>query len=201
MSRHPISGHGSKAVSQNYTQQFQFFEHMLRSLKMRSQSNTERLRNEINLVFNTVAQYDSKISVQIGQAAQMDSSAMRTISLQTLIFLPATFISVGSPIPLSYPFTKTEQRQAIFSTSFFNFTPATDTSPAQWRISEKFWVFWAIAVPLTVVTICCWLFWHRFFPYKPIGLLQEEDTNTGTAGLLSRRAFSQPRKVATYSLG
>lgn len=89
-----------------------FYLHMMKSLKSRAQANKERLLNEITLVrnslhflmitwlrlgkaFNTVAQYDSRISVQIGQAAQSDSAAMKTIAFLTLAFLPATFISVS----------------------------------------------------------------------------------------------------------
>lgn len=88
----------------------EFYAHSLESLRLRSVSNKQRLENEITLVsysidgsirralrekaFHTIAQYDSQISVQIGQAAQYDSAAMKTISFLTLAFLPATFISV-----------------------------------------------------------------------------------------------------------
>jgi hypothetical protein len=44
--------------------------------------------------YNTVAQYDSRLSVQINKAVQIDSAAMKTIAYLTLAFLPATFISV-----------------------------------------------------------------------------------------------------------
>lgn len=128
-----------------------FYLHMMKSLKSRAQANKERLLNEITLAFNTVAQYDSRISVQIGQAAQSDSAAMKTIAFLTLAFLPATFIS------------------AIFSMSFFNFTPGQDGAPDKWSISEEFWLYWAVAVPLSAATVTLWLFWHRFFPPKIIG--------------------------------
>lgn len=83
---------------------------LLRSLYLRSKALEDRLRNEINLVcvairietiivmiqqaFNTVAQQDSRITVQIGRAAQIDSAAMKTISVLGLVFLPGTFICV-----------------------------------------------------------------------------------------------------------
>ena len=46
--------------------------------------------------FNTVAQHDSRIAVQIGKATQVDSAAMKTISVLGLVFLPGTFICVRS---------------------------------------------------------------------------------------------------------
>jgi hypothetical protein len=42
-----------------------------------------------------VAQYDSRLAVGIGKAARGDSAAMRTIAFITLLFLPATFVSVS----------------------------------------------------------------------------------------------------------
>jgi hypothetical protein len=105
------------------TSGLRFAEHMLQNLKYRSNSNTDRLRNEINLVhpfhnkfwtaktnnrqaFNTVAQYDSYVSVQIRKAAKADSSAMTTIAFLTLVFLPPTFISVDIFLILSILFNR-----------------------------------------------------------------------------------------------
>ncbi|RYP36265.1 hypothetical protein DL767_003418 [Monosporascus sp. MG133] len=52
----------------------------LRSLKLRSQSNDKRLENEINLAFNSIA--------------HSDNTVMKSITILTMSFLPATFISV-----------------------------------------------------------------------------------------------------------
>ena len=52
---------------------------MIGSLRYRSISNRERLQNEIQLAFNSVAQYDAGITVDIGRASQTDSAAMKTI--------------------------------------------------------------------------------------------------------------------------
>lgn len=70
---------------------------LLNCLYLRSKALQERLQNEINLVvfaishkrieliipqaFNTVAQHDSRIAVQIGKATQVDGAAMKTISM------------------------------------------------------------------------------------------------------------------------
>ncbi|CZR58840.1 uncharacterized protein PAC_08732 [Phialocephala subalpina] len=124
-----------------------FYHHTLNSLRCRSESNKERLLNEIQLAFNTVAQYDSQISVKIGRAAHSDSAAMKTIAFLTLTFFPATFIS------------------AIFSMSFFNYDPDSD----RWTVSKQFWIYWVVAIPVTCVTALVWSFWHKLFPMKQIG--------------------------------
>lgn len=99
-------------VASHQTQQdLAFHKQVLQNLLARSHALDGRLRNEINLVdqfakllelrinfgqaFNLVALRDSTTNVQIGIAAQNDSAAMRTISLVTMAFLPATFVSVG----------------------------------------------------------------------------------------------------------
>jgi Mg2+ and Co2+ transporter CorA len=142
------SNHSSKHIHQRLL----FHKHMLDSLRHRSSSNKERLMNEIQLAFNTIAQYDSGISVDIGRAAQIDSAAMKTISFLTLTFLPATFVST------------------IFSMSFFNYSPDSGS----WTVSDKFWIYWAVAIPLTIVASVVWYYWHKVFPSTLIGDKNED---------------------------
>ncbi|PSN59119.1 hypothetical protein BS50DRAFT_580199 [Corynespora cassiicola Philippines] len=59
-----------------------------------------------------------------------------------MAFLPPTFIS------------------AVFSMSFFNYSPAQDGQANAWSISDKFWIYWAFAVPLTCLTMAVW-FWQQ----------------------------------------
>ncbi len=46
---------------------------------------------------------------------------------------------------------------AIFSMSFFNY----DASSGEWSVSSNFWMYWAVAVPITVVTLLLWHIWGR----------------------------------------
>ncbi|KAK1830702.1 hypothetical protein QBC39DRAFT_353043 [Podospora conica] len=118
-----------------------FLEHTMHSLKARSQSNRDRLINEIQLAFNVVSQYDSQTSVAIGRATQYDSYSMRTVTFLTLAFLPATFIS------------------ALFSMSFFDLD-----DDMNWRVSGKIWMYFAIAGPVTLISLSVWFFWQKFLP-------------------------------------
>lgn len=139
------------------TQGYMSFQlQMLKNFRSRSQANHERLNNEITLAYNMImqrdskvmmsigqaAKEDSKVMVAIGQAAKDDSTAMRAIAVVTMAFLPATFTA------------------AVFSMSFFNFAPGTGAHHGSWTISRKFWVYWAVALPLTGITIATWFLWQ-----------------------------------------
>lgn len=78
---------------------------LLQCINRRSQALEERLRNEINLAFHIATEHDSLIQAQIAHAANVDSSAMKTISILGMIFLPGTFISVSLPIFPSHFFS------------------------------------------------------------------------------------------------
>ncbi|KAI0110212.1 hypothetical protein F4814DRAFT_426228 [Daldinia grandis] len=134
-------------ASESVHRQLLFCKHMLNNLRHRSISNRERLQNEIQLAFNTVAQYDAGISVQIGRAAQLDGASMRKVAFVTMMFLPATFLS------------------AVFSMSFFDFQADSDS----WNVSSKFWIYWVFAIPITAATSLLWHFWHKIFPLTPVG--------------------------------
>ncbi|CAG5189834.1 uncharacterized protein ALTATR162_LOCUS12095 [Alternaria atra] len=133
------SGNEPEAPSQVRTH-IAFQASMLRNLLLRSQSNKERLQNEIALTYNMIAQRDSQVMTGLGEAARRDSGAMRTIAVVTMAFLPPTFLS------------------AIFSMSFFNYTP--EQGSAGWSVSGKFWVYWVCALPLTCITLMIW-YWRQ----------------------------------------
>ncbi|KXH50031.1 hypothetical protein CSIM01_07289 [Colletotrichum simmondsii] len=139
----------------NYThQRLQFFEEMITSLQERSASNKARHFNEISLAYNMVAQSDARISVAIGRATQRDSEAMKTVAFLTLLFLPATFVS------------------AVFSTSFFDYDSASDS----WNVSGKFWVYWVVAIPITLITALLWYYRHHMSPPGGFDILRRADS-------------------------
>ncbi|KAM7209980.1 hypothetical protein V8F06_014637 [Rhypophila decipiens] len=145
-----------------------FMEHTMQGLKARSSSNRERLLNEIQLAFNVVSQYDSKTSVAIGRATQYDSYSMRTIAFLTLALLPATFIS------------------ALFSMSFFNFDADNG-----WLVSGKIWIYFAIAGPVTMVTMSVWSFWQKLLPPDLV-----TDVELRKRGLHGTRGYHSGREDA-----
>ncbi|EAW12870.1 uncharacterized protein ACLA_013010 [Aspergillus clavatus NRRL 1] len=130
----------------------------LQSLAFRSQSLGERLHNEINLAFNLVS--------------QKDGAMMKTVAIVSMVYLPGTFISVRCALPLvdrtwvaGCVGGKADQKQGLFGTNFFNMS--NDPAAPAWMVSANFWLYWAIAVPLTCATMAIWALWHYFPHYYP----------------------------------
>ena len=93
-------------------------------------------------VFNLVNQHDSQVnatiateSANIAREARSDSSSMKTIAALTMVFLPGTYIA------------------AIFGMNFF------DYSTGSIHVSARWWLYVAITVPMTVLTIGTWWAW------------------------------------------
>lgn len=86
-------------------------------------------------------QRDSFMNYQIAVAAKADSSAMRIISVVTMVFLPPTAVAT------------------IFSMSPF-FAGLEDLLAVD--MSPKFWLYWAVAIPLTVLVLLVWSCWLRW---------------------------------------
>ncbi|KAJ5085299.1 hypothetical protein N7532_010070, partial [Penicillium argentinense] len=125
--------------------QLGFSQSCLNSLRHRSISNEKRLQNEIQLAFNTVAQHDASVTVKISQAMMSDNTALKTLAFVTFIFLPPTFIS------------------SIFSMAFFDFSPDSG-----FTVSKDMWIYWAFAIPTTLLTGVMWQYWHKFAPRKQV---------------------------------
>jgi hypothetical protein len=47
--------------------------------------------------YNMIAQRDSQVMTELGEAARRDSGATRTIAVVTMAFLPPTFLSICAP--------------------------------------------------------------------------------------------------------
>ncbi|OAX78783.1 hypothetical protein ACJ72_06908 [Emergomyces africanus] len=78
--------------------------------------------------------------------SQTDSAAMKIISAVGLIFLPGTFIST------------------LFGMNFFDFSVDGNTGKQTFAMSDKFWVFWAISLPVTGAVILAWAVWDFWYP-------------------------------------
>lgn len=111
-----------------------------------------------------VTQQDSRAATRISESVQRDSAAMKTIAALTMMFLPATFVSVSSKLTTKMLYQRGNVVQAVFSTSFFNFSPGaqsiSQSADGEWVISHKFWIYWAVSGPLTVFTVALWFLWH-----------------------------------------
>ena len=45
--------------------------------------------------------------------------------------------------------------------SFFDYQPARGAGKEDYTVSNKFWVYWALAIPLSFIMLLIWLFWEK----------------------------------------
>ncbi|KAK1148192.1 hypothetical protein N8T08_010837 [Aspergillus melleus] len=133
----PDSRQKGRGVYLHTQQRLYSLAKQMHSLKTRSRSLTERLHNEINLAFNIVSQ-------RYGRDAQSDSAMMKTVGVVSLVYLPGTFVSLTGA-------------KGLFGTNFFDFAPGDDSD---WKTASTFWMYWAVTIPLTLVTVVIWALWH-----------------------------------------
>ncbi|KAF2460461.1 hypothetical protein BDY21DRAFT_335495 [Lineolata rhizophorae] len=111
-----------------------------------------RLHCEESVLYNLISQRDNQTNIQlaassrdVAEATRSDSRAMKTISMMTLVFLPATFVS------------------SVFSTTVFDFQNwGTDDRVA----SSAWWVYFLVCVLLTVITFSIWYVWTTHYIRK-----------------------------------
>ncbi|KAF2035891.1 hypothetical protein EK21DRAFT_53237 [Setomelanomma holmii] len=117
-----------------------------RALLLEITCNQKIAQSQLEIVYNLVAQRDNKDSLKmaatqtdIANTTKEDSFAMRTIAIMSIFFLPGTFVS------------------SFFSMGMFNWQAAKGVSV----LSSRFWIYWAVTVPLTLLVFSIWLFWLR----------------------------------------
>lgn len=124
-----INSSGNDRILQSWEDihsQLSFLRSCLGSIRCRSTTNEKRLQNEMQQKYSRAAQ-------ETAEFARIDSAAMKKIAYVTLIFLPPTFIC------------------ALFSMSFFNYS-----LDSGWSVAKEFWIYWASAIPTTIVIILIW---------------------------------------------
>ncbi|KAL8828646.1 MAG: hypothetical protein Q9170_006512 [Blastenia crenularia] len=119
----------------------------------------DRIRIQLSVVANFIAQDDSRTNIAVAEASRRiafetkrDSDAMKTIAALTMVFLPATFVAT------------------LFGMVFFT----TDASSASgFRVNSLWWIYLAVIIPLTMLTVGVWLGWLRWVTWRR---LQDEES-------------------------
>ncbi|KAF9880188.1 hypothetical protein CkaCkLH20_02142 [Colletotrichum karsti] len=132
------------------------------------QRESNKASSQLQIIYNLVAQRDNQsnydmanLSLQIARTAKDDSFAMFTLATMSIIFLPGASIAT------------------LFSMELFNWSPENGES----TVNPRFWIFWAVAVPLTLVVLTVWLLWLKMHRRR------EERRSKASAGDLIRQRF------------
>lgn len=155
-------------------------DHKVTSLISVTQKVHERATMQLAVLFNIIAQKDSKVSIEIAAASRAlamenkkdqrisiaiakasreiaveskrDSSSMKTIAAVTMLFLPGTFIA------------------SLFATPMFQWS-----ATAGLQVESHIWIYWAVSIPLTLLTIGMWWVWLKFTTARERAQLQDAD--------------------------
>jgi hypothetical protein len=57
--------------------------------------------------------------------------------------------------------------------SFFSLSVDDQTGQQKWVMSQKFWIYWVITIPLTIVTLLCWTYGQRELAAKRLKAWKE----------------------------
>jgi hypothetical protein len=111
----------------------------------------QRVQVQIAALFHLIAQQDNAIAFETASATRsiakdslQDSSSMKMLALVAMFFLPGSFVA------------------ALFSAPLFDWDSAnsnSDRSSITVGTKPQFALFWAVAVPLTVVTFGLYAMW------------------------------------------
>ena len=113
----------------------------------------ERMALQLNVLYNFVAQMDNALNAQLAAAAGRDSTSMKILAFISAIFLPGSFVA------------------GVFSMSMFDWQYSGNDSGGSGNssgggggdgvVSKRFWIYWVITIPLTLITLLGWGFWWR----------------------------------------
>ncbi|PGH29581.1 hypothetical protein GX50_07659 [[Emmonsia] crescens] len=120
----------------------------------------------------------NEINVGFNLISQADTAAMKIISAVGLVFLPGTFIST------------------LFGMNFFDFSVDDNTGKQTFAMSDKFWMYWAISLPVTAAVILSWVVWDYWYlivrSLKPLWV-----TFTETFDFLSKMRRKRNTKLSS----
>lgn len=136
-----------------FSDQRHALKQILKTLQTRITYVDRSTQGQIQTVYSLIAQRDNRLNIEAAEAsrqiaedsrkvaidARRDSTDMRTISVVTLLFFPATFVAT------------------VFSTSFFNFQPSDQQRVVSWWI----WLYWVVTVGLTLLVMGGWYYFSR----------------------------------------
>ncbi|OQE15946.1 hypothetical protein PENSTE_c026G07515 [Penicillium steckii] len=107
------------------------------------QQMRDRTQSQTTYMLSVITQSDAEYTAAIAVDGKRDSIAMRTISILGIVYLPATFVAT------------------FFSIDMFNWGGTSGDEATSLSASPSIWIYWAVAVPLTVITILIWIFWSK----------------------------------------
>ncbi|KAH7148524.1 hypothetical protein EDB81DRAFT_465341 [Dactylonectria macrodidyma] len=146
----------------------------------------KRVQVQIEALVNLISQHDNINNTDIAISSHRDASSMKTLAFVTMFFLPGSFVA------------------ALFSTDCFGWDKLDDKDKSIGvPTTPQFKLYWAITIPMTVLTFVLYFVWLAIQAYQSkihaqLGNAPPDDANnkdkqeTETA-LLAKKRFSMLR--------
>jgi glutamate-1-semialdehyde 2,1-aminomutase len=130
-----------------------------------------RLELQLNILYSFVSQTDNRINERIAKNSGRDSTSMKILALISAFFLPGTFVAT------------------LFSMSMFQWQPNGNGNGTEGAggggnnggdgggnavLSNNFWIYWAVAIPLTALTLIGWALWWQLELKKYDKLIEDK---------------------------
>ncbi|KAL7931769.1 hypothetical protein V8C35DRAFT_309481 [Trichoderma chlorosporum] len=129
------------------TARLEFYRKRWVGIQTYADTTMRRLEIQRSALYAVMAQKESRLSLEIASdqkrlahVSERESKAMKGISLLGTVFLPGTFLA------------------SIFSTTFFDFGNGPGMASV---VSSKFWLYWAVTIPFTLVVVGLFFLWKK----------------------------------------
>ncbi|TAQ88901.1 hypothetical protein B7494_g2778 [Chlorociboria aeruginascens] len=116
-------------VSVRIGDQVEYLSDLCRNLLLRKEFEQQRTQTQLSVVYNYMSQKDALVNIDIATETKKDSSAMKTIAVLTMVFLPGTFVAAFYAMPL------------------FDW----DAAPGSSVLKDRFNYYWIATFPLTII--------------------------------------------------
>ncbi|KAF8533922.1 hypothetical protein BDD12DRAFT_913790 [Trichophaea hybrida] len=127
--------HMGEGMVRNATKKsFDYTANLFWSTNVRLSALEKKVDNIINLAFHLVGQQDTRQAKIDSKIFLKDSANMRVIAVVTMLFLPGTAIAT------------------LFGSNFFSMS-----SSGKFVQSGDFWIFWVVALPVSIITFLWWI--------------------------------------------
>lgn len=130
----------SPLISASIAERLRANIHLARTTGCYMDSIQDRLNLQLNVLYSFIAQTDNHHAAQLAAISGRDSTSMKILAFITTIFLPGTYVAT------------------LFAMDMFDW----NNNAGGGAISDRFWIYWAVSVPLTLVTIAGWAIWWNF---------------------------------------
>ncbi|KAL2074460.1 hypothetical protein VTL71DRAFT_8238 [Oculimacula yallundae] len=134
-----------KALQDSMLARMDFYRVKLQGIESYAYTTLQRLEIQRSALYNIIAQKESKLNFKmageqrkLAHSSKRDSAAMKIISLLGALFLPGAYLA------------------SVFSMTFFNFQE--NENP---HVSDQFWIYWVVTLPVTAIIVGFWYVWER----------------------------------------